>query len=530
MQGFLSFSSSVHQCGVQRGLLFPGVEGALNAGQLLPRGAVVVGRQQSWQHTLLLRQWKLLNDEMRWRCGFAARQVVSCSSGHDGPDFSCPLVPRIERRRHRRPVVSWATSTSTLLPTVKEESSKLELVEPDFYRMGYIRHVRAYGVVFKEGPEGIGVYSAKNIPCLEKPRVIMEIPMELMVTVSKDLPWMFHPDIVPLGHPIFDVINSTNVETDWDIRLACLLLLALDQNDNFWQLYGDYLPGDDEITNLLLASEEELHELQDASLARDLAEQQQRSDTAWCTYWPADAVLKLKRLARDPGRLRWALGVAWSRSFTMTMTIGAKIQDAHMLIPYADMINHSFEPTCSYRWRKRDRMLEVVINAGQTIQEGDEMTFNYMEKAPNSKYMQMYGFSSAINPWDSVMFSGNARIHLDSFLSAFNIGGMPDEYYYNEAAAEEVDTFVDGAVLAAARMLPSWKDKDLPFRPSMEMHAARELQNECRQFLSAYPTTLDEDFRIIGALPLTHGYRMDRKLLVKKIIDSLDVYMERMLY
>jgi hypothetical protein len=62
----------------------------------------------------------------------------------------------------------------------------------------------------------------------------------------------------------------------------------------------------------------------------------------------------------------------------------------------ADMINHSFEPTCSYRWRKRDRMLEVVINAGQTIQEGDEMTFNYMEKAPNSKYMRMYGFSSAI--------------------------------------------------------------------------------------------------------------------------------------
>lgn len=46
-----------------------------------------------------------------------------------------------------------------------------ELVEPDFYRMGYIRHVRAYGVEFREGPDGIGVYSAKNIPCLEKPRV-----------------------------------------------------------------------------------------------------------------------------------------------------------------------------------------------------------------------------------------------------------------------------------------------------------------------------------------------------------------------
>jgi len=50
-------------------------------------------------------------------------------------------------------------------------------------------------------------------------------------------------------------VHVGHVQTDWDIRLACLLLLALDQNDNFWQLYGDYLPGDDEITNLLLASE-----------------------------------------------------------------------------------------------------------------------------------------------------------------------------------------------------------------------------------------------------------------------------------
>lgn len=37
--------------------------------------------------------------------------------------------------------------------------------------MGYIRHVRAYGIEFKEGPDGIGVYSAKSLPFLKKPRV-----------------------------------------------------------------------------------------------------------------------------------------------------------------------------------------------------------------------------------------------------------------------------------------------------------------------------------------------------------------------
>lgn len=45
------------------------------------------------------------------------------------------------------------------------------------------------------------------------------------------------------------------MQTDWDIRLACLLLLALDSKDNFWQLYGDYLPGVDDTPSLILASE-----------------------------------------------------------------------------------------------------------------------------------------------------------------------------------------------------------------------------------------------------------------------------------
>ena len=45
------------------------------------------------------------------------------------------------------------------------------------------------------------------------------------------------------------------MQTDWDIRLASLLLLALDTKDNFWQLYGDYLPAVDDSTSLLLASE-----------------------------------------------------------------------------------------------------------------------------------------------------------------------------------------------------------------------------------------------------------------------------------
>jgi hypothetical protein len=50
---------------------------------------------------------------------------------------------------------------------------------------------------------------------------------------------------------------------------------------------------------------------------------------------PSNVVLKLRRLAREPGRLKWAIGTALSRSFTMRLTVGSLVQDAHMLIPYA---------------------------------------------------------------------------------------------------------------------------------------------------------------------------------------------------
>ncbi|CAM8911525.1 unnamed protein product [Rhodiola kirilowii] len=204
--------------------------------------------------------------------------------------------------------------------------------------------------------------------------VIMEIPVELMITISKKLPWMFFLDIVPIGHPIFDIINSTNPETDWDLRLACLLLLAFDQEENFWQLYGDFLPSADECTSLLLASQDDLSELQDQNLASTMREQHRRALEFWERNWHSAVPLKIKWLARDPERFIWAVAIAQSRCINMQMRVGSLVQDANLLIPYADMMNHSFQPNCFFHWRHKDRMFEVMINAGQQIKKGDENT------------------------------------------------------------------------------------------------------------------------------------------------------------
>lgn len=64
--------------------------------------------------------------------------------------------------------------------------------------------------------------------------------------------------------------------------------------------------------------------------------------------------------------------------------------------------------------------------------------------------------------------------------------------------SNEGDSFVDGAVIAAARTLPTWSDRDMPPIPSRERKAVKELQEECLQMLAEFPTTSEEDQKILG--------------------------------
>ncbi|KAJ8545028.1 hypothetical protein K7X08_017611 [Anisodus acutangulus] len=177
-----------------------------------------------------------------------------------------------------------------------------------------------------------------------------------------------------------------------------------------------------------------------------------------------------------------------------------------------DMMNHSFQPNCFFHWRFKDRMLEVMINAGQRIRKGDEMTVDYMAGQKNDFFMQRYGFSSPVNPWDVIHFTGDAKIHLDTFLSVFNISGLPGEYYHNTGRVSN-----DG--------------------DSLERKAVKELQEECHQMLAEFPTTSDEDQRILDSmrecrrtLEAAIKYRLHRKLLIEKVIQALDIYQDRILF
>ena len=62
---------------------------------------------------------------------------------------------------------------------------------------------------------------------------------------------------------------------------------------------------------------------------------------------------------------------------------------------------------------------------------------------------------------------------------------------------------MDGAVIAAARTLPMWSEGDIPPIPSLEINAAKALQEECQQILAEYSTTSEQDQHILGNVPFT---------------------------
>ncbi|XVF34499.1 hypothetical protein REPUB_Repub18cG0063800 [Reevesia pubescens] len=88
------------------------------------------------------------------------------------------------------------------------------------------------------------------------------------------------------------------------------------------------------------------------------------------------------------------------------------------------------------------------------------MTINYLNGQQNHILMQRYGFSSSV--------------YL-KFLSS--------------QLADTGDNFIDGAVIAAVRTLPTWSYGDVPPIPNLKRKVVKELQEECQQMLAQFPTT-----------------------------------------
>ena len=72
-----------------------------------------------------------------------------------------------------------------------------------------------------------------------------------------------------------------------------------------------------------------------------------------------------------------------------------------MLVPYADLINHSNNPNANYEYLEESERTGVVIRALADIAAGQEVSIAYGPEKSNEALLKQYGFIT-----DSASFSG----------------------------------------------------------------------------------------------------------------------------
>ena len=128
--------------------------------------------------------------------------------------------------------------------------------------------------------------------------------------------------------------------------------------------------------------------------------------------------------------VRWATCVLNSRCFELSGI--DKEEPRKCLVPFADILNHSFSPTLSH---EVDSDGNLIFKAARPIAEGDELTITYRSDKDACSFLLNYGFF----PQDSDVSDGGGPQ-----------GTRPNEVRVYCRVAFDVDECVAGTPLYAA--------------------------------------------------------------------------------
>jgi hypothetical protein len=199
----------------------------------------------------------------------------------------------------------------------------------------------------------------------------------------------------------------------------------------------------------------------------------------------------------------WAWWAAATRGF------GLSIHGKHEsgMVPFADMLNHSQEPNATWAG---DHSRGMDVKALRRIRKGEEITISYGTKA-NTEWLASYGFCVEDDLADTVTLAfGLPKGH---FLPQM----WPTRYPRGASLGFTVDRNPEGKAVrrmfsflrlcslpdhAAARALPETSESDGERVPALgadnEREALELLTASCEMRLREYPTTLEEDERLLA--------------------------------
>ncbi|GLI69471.1 hypothetical protein VaNZ11_014089, partial [Volvox africanus] len=208
--------------------------------------------------------------------------------------------------------------------------------------------------------------------------------------------WQQHHGQLP--QQLLDFLTG---DARWDVRMtAWLLWVASELPDSpVWGPYLSSLPLVDEVTCLLNYGPHEARELQFKELVEEARSQHKWALTVHQSYFGMEGELRRLRLAASLEDTLWAMSMVRTRTFSEDVNG----EGLTLMVPYADMANHSFQHNATFCMARDNKRFELRLLF--SLVTGEEATICYGEGKPNFEVMRDYGFIVPGNPNDRITLS-----------------------------------------------------------------------------------------------------------------------------
>lgn len=357
-------------------------------------------------------------------------------------------------------------------------------------------------------PSGRGLIAVKPITQGES---LFQIPIELILSQERAV----------------KEIPQLSSDLDDYLAIATLLMRERGRGDrSFWKPYLDVLPADEEIVPMFRWTEEDLDALKGSpslaaalnlrmKLKKEFNQMEENVFSKNRELFPQDVF--------NYDRWEWAFAVLFSRAIMLTNA------GYVALVPYADLLNHN--PFVSTYIDVETKFLTdlkyVTLYTDRPYPQMAQVFVTYGPK-PNRELLLLYGFVVDRNPYDSVEITVSLREDDPcyerklEFLSESNVKPRTKFPLYRDRYPMELVEFLRFCVATENEL--DTADFGEFVSTENENLVANAVVDACKSALTNYPTTIEEDEKLVKdrslymMLPQKRRWAIRLRLSEKRIL------------
>ncbi|EFJ46660.1 hypothetical protein VOLCADRAFT_92848 [Volvox carteri f. nagariensis] len=402
-------------------------------------------------------------------------------------------------RRCQR-TTSWSTS-SVGAASVQQTSSVDTSLETTYIRDAFDPEVLATAAGVQRlvqcGPTPLG--RGLVAPRLLERQVIVSVPLQNTLVITDDPLsgisifgdrgqelWQQHHGQLP--EQLLDFLTS---DARWDVRMtAWLLWVASELPDSpVWGPYLASLQPVEEVTCLLNYGPDIAKELQFKELVEEARVQHNWALSVHRNYFDgARGELRHLKLAAKPVDTQWAMSMVRTRTFSEDVNG----EGLTLMVPYADMANHSFQYNSTFCMARDNERFELRLLS--PLGPGEEASICYGEDKPNFEVMRDYGFVVPGNPNDRIKLPNQDSLpELNGVSLLESVGLKGDWREGNVTYKQSLENVLELAFIRRRNAVLSMNLSDGSRAPKAERAAAAAVRQSYQAALDELPSSIAHD-------------------------------------